>query len=108
MLATEQKLLAALAHGGTFVGFPIIAPLLILLLSKDDYVKNQAKEGLIFQLVLAACLIVSGILVIVLVGIIGLIVFGIVAVVLPIIAIVNVINGNDYSYPVTGQWARKI
>jgi uncharacterized Tic20 family protein len=108
MLTTEQKLLAALAHGGTFVGFPIIAPLLILLLSKDDYVKNQAKEGLVFQLVLAAGFAVSAILVVVVIGIIGLIGFGIAAFVFPIIAIVNVANGNDYSYPITGQWARKI
>lgn len=108
MLTTEQKLLAALAHGGKFLGAPIIIPLIVMLVSSDDYVKMQAKESLIFELVLAAGFIVSGILTIILVGIIGLAVFGIIAVVMPIIAIINVIDGKDYSYPVTGKWARNI
>jgi uncharacterized protein len=108
MLSLEQKLLAALAHGGKFLGAPIIIPLIIMLVSTDEYVKLQAKESLVFELVMAACMIVSGILVVVLVGIIGLVFFGIATIVLPIIAIVKVIDGKEYSYPITGKWARMI
>lgn len=108
MLSLEQKLLAALAHGGKFLGGPIIIPLIIMLVSNDEFVKLQAKESLIFELIMTACLMISGILVVVLVGILGLVFFGIATLVLPIIAIINVIDGKEYSYPITGKWARMI
>jgi uncharacterized Tic20 family protein len=105
MLTTEQKILAIASHASIFISLGIIVPLIVMLVSKDDYVKTQAKEALIFQLVMAGGLLVSGILLIVIIGILGLIFFGIAALVLSIIAIVNVAEGNDYSYPITGKWA---
>lgn len=108
MLTTEQKLLAALSHGGTFLAVPIILPLIIMLISNDSYVRMQAREALIFQIGLAVGFIVSGILTIIIVGIIGLIVLGIMALVMPIIAIIRVLEGCDYSYPVTGKYARRL
>ncbi|MCM0649821.1 DUF4870 domain-containing protein [Clostridium swellfunianum] len=106
MLTTEQKLLAALCHGGVFLAAPILIPLVIMLVASDEYIKTQAKEALMFQILLVIGGIVSGILTFVLIGLLGFIVIGILAVVMPIIAIVNVLNGNDYSYPVSGKWAR--
>lgn len=106
MITTEQKLLSALCHGGVFLAAPILIPLVIMLISTDDYVKTQAKEALMFQILLIIAGAVSGILVILLVGLIGLAVVGIAAVIVPIVAIVNVANGNDYSYPISGKWAR--
>jgi uncharacterized protein len=108
MLSTEQKLLAALAHGGKFLGGPIIIPLIIMLLNNDEYIKEQAKESLVFELVMAGCLFISGILVIILIGFVGLIVFGIMTIIFPIIAIINVVDGKYYTYPITGKWARKL
>ncbi|WIV11221.1 DUF4870 domain-containing protein [Proteiniborus sp. MB09-C3] len=108
MLTTEQKLLCALAHLGVFVGIPIIAPIIALLVSNDNFVKMQAKEALGFQIMLIAAGIISGILVIVLIGIPLLLVIGIVTVVFPIIAIVKVIDGVDYSYPISGSIIRKM
>jgi uncharacterized Tic20 family protein len=108
MLTTEQKLLAALCHGGVFLAAPILIPLVIMLVSTNDYVKTQAKEALMFQILLVLGGVISGILTIVLVGILGLIVVGIAAVVMPVIAIVNVLNGNDYAYPISSRWARGI
>lgn len=106
MPSTEQKLLAALSHGGVFLAAPILIPLVVMLISSDDYVRTQAKEALIFQLGLIVAGAISGILVIILVGFIGLIFVGIVAVIMPIIAIINVLDGKDYSYPITGKFAR--
>lgn len=106
MLTTEQKFLAILCHGGVFLAAPILIPLVVMLISKDDYVKTQSKEALMFQILLIIAGTVSGVLVILIVGILGLIAVGIAAVVMPIIAIVNVANGNDYSYPISGKWAR--
>lgn len=108
MLTTEQKILAVVSHASVFVSLGIIVPLIVMLVSKDDYVKTQAKEALIFQLVMVGALVISGILTIVIIGILGLIFFGIASLVLTIIAIVNVAEGRDYSYPVTGKWARNM
>jgi uncharacterized Tic20 family protein len=108
MLTTEQKLLAALSHGGVFLAAPILIPLVVMLIASDDFIKTQAKEALMFQILLVLGAAVSGILLIVLVGVIGFIIIGIAAVIMPIIAIINVFNGNDYSYPISGKWARNI
>ncbi|MDF2673109.1 MAG: hypothetical protein K0R09_1374 [Clostridiales bacterium] len=108
MLTTEQKILAVVCHACVFLSLGIIVPLIVMLVSKDDYVKTQAKEALIFQLVMVGGFIISLILTIVIIGILGLIFFGIASLVLAIIAIVNVAEGRDYSYPVTGKWARNM
>lgn len=106
MYSTEQKLLAVLCHGGVFLAAPILIPLVVMLISTDDYVKTQAKEALMFQILLIIAGVVSAVLIILLVGIFGLIIVGIAAVIMPIIAIISVLNGNDYSYPISGNWAR--
>lgn len=108
MLSTEQKLLCALAHLGVFVGLPILAPIIALLVSNDDFVKMQAKEALGFQIMMTAASIISAILVFILIGIPLLIVIGLATVVFPIVAIVKVVNGVDYSYPISGLIVRKI
>lgn len=106
MLSTEQKLLAVLCHGGVFLAAPILIPLVVMLVATDDFVKTQAKEALMFQILLILAGAASGILVILIVGILGLIAVGVAAVVFPIVAIINVLNGNDYTYPISGKWAR--
>lgn len=108
MYTTEQKLLAVLCHGGVFLAAPILIPLVVMLISTDDYVKTQAKEALMFQILLVIAATVSGILVIVFVGVIGLLIIGMAAVIMPIVAIINVLNGVDYSYPLSGSWARGV
>lgn len=107
MLTTEQKLLCALAHLGTFVGIPILAPIIALLVSGDNFVKMQAKEALGFQIMLIIASIISAILIFVIIGIPLLIIIGIVAVVIPIIAFIKVVDGTDYSYPISGPIVRK-
>lgn len=108
MLTTEQKLLAALCHGGVFLAAPILIPIVIMLIATDDYIKTQAKEALMFQILLILGGVISGVLVILLIGILGLLIVGAAAVIMPIIAIINVINGVDYSYPISGKWARNL
>lgn len=107
MLTTEQKLLCALAHLGTFVGIPIIAPLVVLLASSDAFVKQQAKEALGFQIFLVIASIVSVILVFVLIGIPLILAVAAIGIIFPIIAMVKVAEGVDYSYPITGTMIRR-
>lgn len=107
MLTTEQKLLSAASHLGIFVGLPVIIPLVILLISKDGFIKTQAMEALGFQILLLIATAISGILFIVLIGIPLLIAVGIAAFVLPILATIKVANNEDYTYPVSGKYIRK-
>ncbi|QEK13661.1 DUF4870 domain-containing protein [Crassaminicella thermophila] len=107
MLTTEQKLLCGIAHLGWIVGFPIIAPLIIMLLTKDIFVKNQAKEALVFQIGLVILGAIFGFLCILLVGFPLLIILGIASLIFPVIAVIRVCDGIDYSYPITGSFARK-
>lgn len=108
MLTTEQKLLCALAHLGVFVGIPIIAPIIALLVSNDDFVKMQAKEALGFQIMMVAASVISGLLIFVIIGIPLLLAVGIATVALPILAIIKVVDGVDYSYPISGSIVRKM
>ncbi len=109
MLTTEQKLLAIACHLGWLAGLPILIPIVILLLSNDEFVKYQAKEALSFQLAIVVGGIISALLAIIIIGFITGIIIGIMAVILPFVATVRVINGEGYSYPITGKYiARKI
>lgn len=103
MLTTEQKLLSIASHLGWLVGFPVLIPLVILLLSKDDYIKYQSKEALSFQLGVVIAGLVFGLLSIVLIGIPFLIVLAFAGIILPFVATVKVINEQPYSYPITGK-----
>jgi len=103
-LTTEQKILSAVAHLGTYVGFPILAPLLIVLLANDEFVRMQAKEALSYQL---GVIIVITVLAITIIGIPLAILIAIVSLIFPVIAVLNLANGKDYSYPFFGRFVRK-
>jgi len=107
MLSTEQKLLCGVAHLGWVVGDPILAPLIIMLLAGDSFVRTQAKEALAFQIGVIILGAIFGILSILLIGIPLLIALALGTLILPIIAIVRVCDGVDYSYPVTGKFIRE-
>lgn len=105
-MTKEQKLLCIIAHLGWIVGLPILAPLIVMLLSQDEFIKNQAKEALVFQISIIIFGALFGILSIVLIGIPFLILIGIGALVFPFIAVIRLCDGIDYSYPITGRFVR--
>ena len=107
MLTTQQKLICALCHLGTFIGLPIIAPLVVFLLSGDYFIKQQAKEALGFQIGMAIIFTIGGVLSLVLIGIPILIIASIVTFALPIIATIKIADGEDYTYPITGNFVRR-
>ena len=108
MLSSEQKILAIVSHLGIFLGFPILAPLLVFLLSNDLIVKNQAKEALVFQIGLIIIGFIGSLSVILLIGIPILIILGIITVVFPIIASVKFCQEGYYSYPITGSFLKTL
>lgn len=102
MVSQDERNFALLAHLLSFFA-PILAPLIIWLLKKDEsrFIDAHAKESLNFQISLIiygfACLILS----IILIGILLAIVLAIVAVVCVLIATVKAANGEYYRYPFT-------
>jgi uncharacterized Tic20 family protein len=89
-----------------FVGIPfgcIIGPLIIYLIKKDEYefVADQGKDVLNFQITWTLIFIVSAILIFVGIGFLMLIGFGIAWLVLVIVGAVAANNGQYYRYPLT-------
>jgi len=108
MLTSDQKILATIAHIGILFGAPILAPLLIFFLSEDSFVKVQAKEALYFQGAMVVATVISAVLTFVLIGFAFLAVIGPLSIIAAIVAVVKVWNDYDFSYPITGKWARRL
>jgi len=91
--------LAALTHIlGLFTGF--IDPLIVCLLRpQEDFVKDQARESLNFQITVVIASIISGILVIILVGALLLLIVGLGDLILSIVGAVRASEGLYYRYP---------
>ena len=90
----------------TLLGIPlgnVIGPLIIYLIKKDDYefVADQGKEVLNFQITWSLIFLVSVIMIFVGIGIIMLVGFGVAWLVLVIIGAVSASNGQFYRYPLT-------
>jgi len=90
----------------TFVGIPlgnVVGPLIIYLIKKDEYefVAQEGKEVLNFQITWSIIFIISTALIIVGIGILMLIGFGIAWLVLVILGSVAANNGESYKYPLT-------
>ncbi|QJW48397.1 DUF4870 domain-containing protein [bacterium BFN5] len=101
----EQKLLAIVAHTAYFlggIGF-ILAPLIILLLKKDDpFVYQHAKQALVAHLALLVTSLVVSLLCTILIGILLvpiLIILWLALVITSLIAAMHSLDGKPYHYP---------
>jgi len=94
--------LAALA--GFIIPFGnIIGPLIIWLIKKDEseFVDDQGKESLNFQISICIYAIISAILILIVIGIILLIAIGVFVLVMIIVGAVKASNGEKFRYPLT-------
>ncbi len=100
MAKSEERLLAA----GIYVlslFFPIIAPLIIWLLKKDEssFIDYHGKEYFNFFISYLIYSVVAGILTLVIIGIFLLWALGIAALVFSIMAAVKAYEGKEYQFP---------
>jgi uncharacterized Tic20 family protein len=100
----QRKLLSALCHGAILLSSTLVSvaiPIVILFITTDAVVKQNARESLNFHINLYLYAIVCLILMFFLIGIPLLIAVGIASWIMPIIAIVKVVGDPDtaYSYP---------
>lgn len=100
MVKNEEKTLAAVLYVVSFFA-PIIGPLIIWLLKKDEssFINYHGKEYFNFFISYTIYAIISGILVLLLVGIFMLWVLGIMLFVFTIIAAVKAYEGSEYRFP---------
>ena len=100
MIKSEERALAAILYVVSLF-FPIIGPLVIWLLKKDEssFINYHGREYFNFFISYTVYSIISGILVILLVGIFLLWILGIMALVFTIIAAVKAYEGSEYQFP---------
>ncbi len=96
---SDERTMAILAHILTFFA-PIVAPLIIYLVKKDDsaFVAEHAKESLNFQITMA---LLSILLVITVIGILLIWIVGILVLVCVILATIKASESKMYRYPLT-------
>lgn len=99
---TDEKLFAILCHLSGFLGVPLILPLIVYLVKKDEPgpVAGHAREVLNFHLSLILYALVSTALVLVGIGILLLWLIGLAALVFSIVAAIKASESKFYRYPV--------
>lgn len=105
---SEEQTFSMLCHlsalSGLIIPFGhIIGPLVFWLIKKDQFaeVDRQGKEALNFQISMTIWMILSGILVIIVIGLFALIALGVLDLVITIVAAVKSNNGERFKYPLT-------
>jgi uncharacterized protein len=100
MVKSEERMLAAILYVVSLF-FPIIGPLVIWLLKKDEssFINYHGREYFNFFISYTVYSVISGILVFLIVGIFLLWILGIMALVFTIIAALKAYEGNEYRFP---------
>jgi uncharacterized Tic20 family protein len=105
----DERNWAMLSHLLALIGYfavpfgNVIAPLIVYLMKKDEsqFVADQARESLNFQISLLIYTLISGVLVLILIGFLLLAAIWVAGIVLTIVASVKAANGEAYRYPLT-------
>ena len=100
MVKSEERMLAAILYVVSLF-FPLIGPLVIWLLKKDEssFINYHGREYFNFFISYSVYSVISGILIFLVVGIFLLWILGIMALVFTIIAAVKAYEGNEYRFP---------
>jgi len=99
----DDKTLGIVMHVLCLVGFPILGPLIVWLIKKDQspYLDAQGRELLNFQISYLIYALISIPLCAILIGFVTLFIVGIASLVLTIIGIVSASEGRVYRFPLT-------
>jgi uncharacterized protein len=100
MVNQDERLFAA----GIYVlsiFFPVIAPLVIWLIKKDEssFIDYHCREYFNFLISYTVYFFVSGLLTLILIGFVALAILGVMLFVLTIIAAIKAFEGNEYRFP---------
>ncbi len=97
---SDARMYATIAHAGNII-FPAVAPLIMWLIGKDKsaFVDTEGKEALNFGILAIIVYIVSGILMVVLIGVLTYIAMAIIALIFGIQGAMKANKGENYRYP---------
>lgn len=100
--SNDEKNIATITHLGGIL-FSFIPALIVFLLKKDDseFIREQAKEALNFQITLLLAQFIAYVLVFILVGFLLLGFIWLLNIVICIIAAISSSKGEHYRYPLT-------
>ncbi|MFW5917435.1 MAG: DUF4870 domain-containing protein [Halorubrum sp.] len=79
----------------------LIGPLVVLLVTDDEFVKENARNAINWQIWITVYSIIAGILILVGIGILLLPILGLLDLVFIVIAAVKAADGEAWSYPLT-------
>jgi hypothetical protein len=79
----------------------LIGPLVVLLVSDDEFVKANARAAINWQIWLTIYSVIAGVLILVGIGLLLLPLLGLIDLVFVVIAAVKASNGEVWSYPLT-------
>ncbi len=100
MTESQDNVLPVLTHVlGLITGF--LGPLIILLVTKDEYVKNHARLALNWQFSLLIYFVISFILVLILIGFVTMFLLAILNTIFCIIAAVKAGDSKLWRYPLS-------
>ena len=100
MPSNDDKNIATITHiGGTVFSF--VPALIVWILKKDEnqYIEDQAKEALNFQITMVLAYMLAGVLSWILIGLIFFPVIWVLNIVFCIIAAISTSRGETYRYP---------
>ncbi|MEU3310760.1 DUF4870 domain-containing protein [Nocardiopsis sp. NPDC055551] len=102
-----EKVVAGLSHGSAFF-FPLLGPLLVLLISPNStsFMRRHALEALNFQLWWLVAILTSAVLSVLVLPIVLLLVVALGGLVLPVMAAATNIMGNGWRYPLTYRFIK--
>lgn len=100
--SNDDKNIATITHlGGTVFSF--VPALIVWILKKDDseYISDQAKEALNFQITVLLAYFISWVLAWILIGFVFMLIIWVFNIVLSIFAAISTSKGETYRYPFT-------
>lgn len=105
----ENKGLKILIHASTWFA-PILVPLIIFLIAKEQDVKRLSIQAIIFHLLMSGLiflsLILTATLILAIIGIPLLIGFFLITLIVPIIGIINAVQDRYFEYPIIGSFIK--
>ncbi|MGV3659488.1 MAG: DUF4870 domain-containing protein [Prosthecobacter sp.] len=99
----EDKMLGIVMHALCLVGMPILGPLVVWIMKKDQspYLDQQGRELLNFQLTYLLYAFLAALLLFVFIGVVLLPLIAFAVIVLTVIGIVRAAEGQIYRFPLT-------
>ncbi|MDR6226347.1 DUF4870 domain-containing protein [Desmospora profundinema] len=100
-----MKVVKILIHASTWFA-PVLVPLLVWLLAKEDDLKRLSLQALVFHFVIWLLVSISYVFSFILIGLPFLIIFALIGLIAPIIGIIRALQERRFDYPIIGSFIK--